>query len=97
MWPTPVQMPGAAPGVPMFRPSYHMWGRFVKTFDGKPFETEDGLGDALHFFDAYYTRQLGSPDSVNVTNADMAEGWFEINIEGSLTSQFPSLMALSGG
>ena len=60
MWPTPFQMPGAVAGTPMFRTEYHMWGRFVKTFDGKPFDVEDGIGDSVHFFDAYYTRQVGS-------------------------------------
>jgi hypothetical protein len=79
------------------RPVYHVWGRFQSGMDGKPFEGEDNDGSReWHFFDRYFVREVGAPRTLDVERPELAQGYYDLSVEGSLTSDFPSLVALAG-
>jgi hypothetical protein len=109
MWPDAVPMTDVAgnvvpssdaPGSPpmaFLKPVYHLWGRFSAGMDGKAFDGEDNDGSReWHFFDRYYVRELGSPRSLVAERADLVPGYYEASLEGSLATDYPSLVALSG-
>jgi hypothetical protein len=107
MWPDAIPaidvdgnlVPGPDGQTPLafLRPVYHIWGRFQAGMDGKPFEGEDNDGSReWHFFDRYYLREVGAPRTLDVERPDLAQGYYELSVEGSLTSDFPSLVALAG-
>ncbi|KIZ06640.1 hypothetical protein MNEG_1308 [Monoraphidium neglectum] len=105
MWPDPTQAPGGLGA--LVKPVYHVWGKFQTAsgaadpgagvwrtgagIDGTPYKGEDGAAGG-----AYWIRQLGSPKEISVTIPGIREGWYEINVEGSLTTDMPSLLSLSG-
>lgn len=108
MWPDAIPMmdtegnvvpSSAAPGTAkaFLRPVYHLWGRFQEGMNGEAFMGEDAEHSReVHFFDRYYVREIGSPRKLDVEKADLAPGYYEANVEGSLTSDYPSLVALPG-
>eukprot|EP00877_Chromochloris_zofingiensis_P006077 jgi/Chrzof1/1722/Cz10g18180.t1 len=96
-WPDPVaNVSVSEPTKVLFKPVYHVWGKYQTGFDGTPFTGEDGSTGIQHYFDQYWIRELNSPNILSLTNTQLADGWYTINIEGSLTSDYPSLLSLAG-
>ncbi|GBF90010.1 hypothetical protein Rsub_02716 [Raphidocelis subcapitata] len=95
MWPEPVPAPGGLGA--LFKPVFHVWGNFIEGIDGSPYSGEDGNSEGgVHFFDQYWIRQIGAPKQAEIPITGVREGWYNINVEGSLTSDMPSLLSLAG-
>jgi hypothetical protein len=92
-----VRADGVAAPAAFLRPVYHVWGRFQTGLDGKPFEGEDNEATGeWHFFDRYFVREIGAPSTLFFDKKDLVPGMYELSVEGSLTSDYPSLVALAG-
>lgn len=67
-WPDPVaNVSVSEPTKVLFKPVYHVWGKYQTGFDGTPFTGEDGSTGIQHYFDQYWIRELNSPNILSLT------------------------------
>jgi len=82
------------PDMQMFSTVFHVWGKLNRTFDRG--EQAEGL---LDYFDQYVKwedPQRPAALKVHLEDPGLIQGYYNVWIEGSLSSQFPDLVNLFG-